>query len=398
MSPVTPRSKKDAIWREKERLEREISEERRRSLVLEKRLEAQGRDLDRLRQRAELAEGLKDELRASSEKLAILARLSKDLASFDQDGVLDACVKRIPYMVGARYASLYLLDPAHATLTLKQHTHGRAIDPVVDLAKAPTSLMALAVKARSLLKVEDLAAYRHPEAGSPLRPNKDRYRTASCIVAPLVAGGDVLGVLNLADRFDERPFSDADLELVRQAADLLAVSLRNAKLFDEVARHAQSDSLTGLLNHAAVFTRLEVEVKRAQRYQHPMGLCLVDLDRFALVNANHGHAAGDAVLIQASRLVRGNVRDVDIPGRWGGDQFVVILPEQNLSGSLVVAERLARLFHDHRFRAGEAIIEVKATIGVAQHAAGRGPTELLRLAEEAVRAARREGRAVGSKS
>jgi diguanylate cyclase (GGDEF)-like protein len=396
MAQPRPRSGKDTK-REKERLERELAEEQRRALVLEKRLEGQTKELERFRRRAELEETLKDELRASSEKLAILAQLSKDLASFDAEGVLDTCVRRIPYLVGARYASLYVLDEKTGALTLKQSTHDRQIDAQVDLTKAPTSLMALAVKSKGLLKVEDLGDWRHPEAGAPSRPNKDLYRTRSCIVAPLVAGGRVLGVINLADRFDERPFSDQDLDLVRQAADLLAVSLRNQRLFEEVERAAQTDALTGLVNHAASFARLEVEVKRAVRYKHLLAICLIDLDKFALVNANHGHAAGDAVIVQAAKLVRGNVRDVDLVGRWGGDEFVVILPEQALAGALVVAERLARLFKETKFKVGDVAIEARATVGVVQHAAGRGPSELLQAAEEALRVARRDGRAVGSK-
>lgn len=401
MARPAPRKSKDTVRPDKgeiSRLERELSEEQRRALVLEKRLETQTKELERLRRRAELEETLKDELRASSEKLAILAQLSKDLASFDQEGVLDTCVRRIPYLVGARYASLYLLDEQTGALTLKQHTHDRPIDAQVDITKAPSSLMALAVRSKGLLKVEDLTEYRHPDGSAPSRPNKDRYRTRSCIVAPLVAGGRVLGVINLADRFDERPFNDKDLELVRQAADLMAVSLRNQRLFEEVERAAQADPLTGLLNHAASFARLDVEVKRAVRYQHQLAICLLDLDKFALVNANHGHAAGDAVLIQAAKLLRGNVRDVDLVGRWGGDEMIVILPEQALAGALVVAERLGRLFRETKFKVGDVAIEAKATVGVVQLSSGRGASEMLRAAEEALRAARREGRVVGSKS
>jgi diguanylate cyclase (GGDEF)-like protein len=397
MRPVSQRSTKDAIWREKERIGRELAEERRRGAVLERRLEEKTGELVRLKARAELAETLRDEIRSGSEKLAILARLSKDLASFDHEGVLDTCVKRIPYIAGARYASLYLLDEKTGSLTLKHHTHDRPIDAQVDLQKAPSTLMALAVRSKGLLKVEDLKDYRDPEVGEPARPHKERYRTRSCIIVPLVERGHVLGVLNLADRLDERPFTDQDVELVKQAADLLAVSLRNARLFEELERAAQTDSLTGLLSHAAVFSRLEIEVKRATRYTHPLGICLVDLDRFALVNANHGHATGDAVLATVAKLVKGNVRDVDIAGRFGGDEFLVILPEQTLKGSLVVAERLSRLLSDHRFRADDRDIQVPATLGVVQHATGRGASELIRLAEEALRGARREGRAVGSK-
>jgi diguanylate cyclase (GGDEF)-like protein len=397
---LTARSRKDEIWKEKERLEETARDQRARIAILEKELEAARRELERVRDRGELTEKLKDDLRASSEKLELLARLTRDLASFDQEGVLKTCVERIPYLVGARTASLYVLDQENKRLlTLKQHTHDRPIDPQVDLEKSPLSLMSQAVKTRSLLLIDDLSHWKRDDGNTPHRPHQDRYRTRSCIVAPLVAHGEVLGVLNLADRFDDRPFDrNADLELVRQAADVLAVSLRNARLWNEVQRASRTDSLTGLLNHKALVDRLDVESSRAKRYGHDLALVLVDIDQFALLNANHGHQAGDAILEQAAKLVRGNVRDVDIVGRSGDDEFAVVLPEQNLKGALVVGERLARIFRDQRFRVGEQLVEATATVGVVQLARGEGGSSALVRSKDAVSGARSEGRAVGIKS
>ncbi|MEZ0230479.1 MAG: GGDEF domain-containing protein [Planctomycetota bacterium] len=396
---VSPRSKKEEIWQEKERLEEEAKEQKRRLAILEKEVEGLKKELDRSKERSVFAEKLKDDLRASSEKLGILATLTRDLASFDQDGVLKTCVERIPYLVGARTASLYLFDPVKKLLTLKQHTHDRPIDPIVDVEKAPGSLMAQAIRTRSLLFVSDLTQFKREDGSSPARPHQDRYKTRSCIVAPLVAGGEALGVLNLADRFDEKPFDpNADLDLVRQAADVLAVSLRNARLFDEVQSASRTDSLTGLFNHRALVERLDIESKRAKRYGHDLALVLVDVDGFALLNANHGHQAGDAVLEQSAKLVRGNVRDVDIVGRTGGDEFAVVLPEQNLKGALVVGERLARIFKDQRFRVGDKIVEASATIGIVHLTTGESASEALVRAKDAVLGARREKQSVGIKS
>lgn len=224
MNPVTPRSKKEDIWAEKERLETEARSAQRQTTVLEKELLALKRELERARERGELAEKLKDELRAQSEKLALLTSLTRDLASLDVEAVLKTCVERIPYLVGARRASLYLYDPQKKLLMLKQHTHERTIDPLVDVLRAPASLMAQAVRSQTLLMIDDLADYRRDDGQTPERPNRDHYRTRSCMVCPLVAGGEVLGVMNLTDRFDDRPFDrNADLDLVRQACDLLAV-------------------------------------------------------------------------------------------------------------------------------------------------------------------------------
>src|SRR5262249_7892821 len=152
---------------------------------LERELATVRHELDRLKERGEFAEKLKDELRASSEKLALLTRLTRDLASFDQEGVLRTCVERIPYLVGARTASLYLYDGSKKLLPLKQHTHDRPIDPIVDVEKSPASLMVQAVRAKALLLISDLADFKRDDGTTPARPHKDRYHTRSCMVAPL---------------------------------------------------------------------------------------------------------------------------------------------------------------------------------------------------------------------
>ena len=397
---LTPKSKKDEIWKEKERLEDEARSSGRRAMVLEKELETLRKELERTLERASFTEKLAEDLRTQSERLAVLARFTRDLASFDQEGVFRACVERIPYLARARYASLYIYDARKNHLVLKQHSHNRPIDPLVELSVVPGSLMAQAVRTHSLLLIDDLSGFRREDGGEVARPNKDRYRTRSCIVAPLVAGDEVMGVLNLADRFDERPFDNSDRDIIRQATDLVGMSLRNARLFDEVQRATRTDSLTGFFNHRATLERLELEAKRARRYGHGLALLLVDLDRFALVNANHGHSGGDLVLEQAAKLIRSNVRDVDICGRTGGDEFAVILPEQQISGATVVGERLARVFGDQRFRVGEApeaLVEPRATVGIVLLTQDESASEALQRAKEAIEQARREGKPLFAK-
>jgi diguanylate cyclase (GGDEF)-like protein len=255
------------------------------------------------------------------------------------------------------------------------------------------------VRTRAILIIDDLAGYRRDDGTEVARPNKDRYRTRSCIVAPLVAGDEVVGVLNLADRLDERPFNkNSDLEILSQAADLVAMSLRNARLFDELEHANRTDSLTGFLNHRAALERLENEAKRARRYGHGLSLVLVEFDQFALVNANHGFAAGEFVLEQSAKLIRSNVRDVDICGRTDRDEFAVILPEQHVKGAVVVGERLERIFKVQQFRVGETIIAATATVGVVQLNQNESASEALQRAKDAIDGARRDGKSLGVKS
>ncbi|MCW8140253.1 MAG: sensor domain-containing diguanylate cyclase [Planctomycetota bacterium] len=392
MTQVTRQSRKDELWHELQRV-RQAAEAQR--AVLEGEATRLRDENERLQDRARFVEELSERVRAANEKLEILTSLTKELASFDVDGVLAVSVQRIPYLVGARFASVYVLDPVREELHLKHHTHGREIDRVVELEANPNSLMARAVRGRKVLCIDDLGSWQ-PQAGpTPERPHQERYQTSSCIVAPLIAAGEVQGVLNLADRFDNRPFDEGQLALIRQARDLVAVSLRNARLFDEVQRAARTCSLTGLMNHQAFVDALEAEARRAERYDKPLALLVCNMRGIRLLNANHGHQAGDAVLLQAAHVLRHNTRDVDIAGRIGGSEFGLILPELDRPGAIVLAERLGRLLTGTRFMIGSDTCTVPATLGLGVYRRGMTGPDLLREALEAVDRGRGQDLLVG---
>lgn len=394
MAQVTRQSRKDELWQELQRV-RQAAEAQR--AVLEGETSRLREENERLQDRTRFVEELSERVRAANEKLEILTSLTKELASFDVDGVLAVSVQRIPYLVGARFASVYVLDPAREELTLKHHTHGREIDRVVDLNANPSSLMARAVRGRKVLCIDDLGRWQPPGGDSPARPHQEQYQTSSCIVAPLIAAGEVQGVLNLADRFDNAPFDEGQLALIRQARDLVAVSLRNARLFDEVQRAARTCSLTGLMNHQAFIEALDAEVKRAERYQKSLALLVVNMRGIRLLNANHGHQAGDAVLLQAAHVLRQNTRGVDVAGRIGGSEFGLILPELEPAGALQVAERMGLLLTGTRFMIGSDTCTVPATLGLASYQRLGSGADLLREALDAVDRGRARDLLVGTR-
>lgn len=394
MAQVSRTSRKEELWQELQRV-RQASKAQK--AVLEGETTRLREENERLSERARFVEELSERVRAANEKLEILTSLTKELASFDVDGVLAVSVQRIPYLVGARFASVYVLDPIREHLVLKHHTHGREIDRIVDLNAAPNSLMARAVRGRKVLCIDDLGRWSGPDGERPERPNRGQYTTSSCIVAPLIAAGEVQGVLNLADRFDNEAFDEGQLALIRQARDLVAVSLRNARLFDEVQRAARTCSLTGLVNHQAFVEALDGEVKRAERYGKSLGLIVVNLRGVRLINANHGHQAGDAVLLQAAHVLKQNTRAVDVAGRIGGSEFGLIVPELDGRGALHLAERMGRLLTGTRFMIGSDTCTVPATLGVAEYRRGSTGADMLREALEAVDRARSRDLLVGTR-
>ena len=163
----------------------------------------------------------------------------------------------------------------------------------------------------------------------------------------------------------------------------------NARLFSEVQRLAVTDSLTGLYNRHKLNESLETEVERARRYGRPLSMIMIDMDGLKAVNDSQGHQAGDAVLQQAAQAVRSQVRRVDSPTRFGGDEFIVLLPEA--SGE--EAERVARRIAARILAVRVGGVAVSASLGVAEWSAQfPSSKEFLASADAALYDAKRAGR------
>ena len=134
---------------------------------------------------------------------------------------------------------------------------------------------------------------------------------------------------------------------------------------EELARKSMTDSLTGLLNTACIVQRCDQEISRAKRYDQPVSFLLVDVDGFRTVNETHGHPVGNEVLRSLAQLVRVNVRGADTVGRYGGEEFLLILPQTARAGAVTLAERLRKAIEVSTFTVGLATVKVTVSIGVA---------------------------------
>ena len=150
----------------------------------------------------------------------------------------------------------------------------------------------------------------------------------------------VRGVLALYDRLGRDEFDDADLDNLCAFAAQAAVAVRNVRVHEEARRLSHTDSLTGLFNHRTLTESLRREVERASRFGHQLCVLALDLDMFKDVNDSYGHAAGDAVLVEFARRLRGEIREVDLAFRQGGEEFVILLPETDAIGGITLAQRL----------------------------------------------------------
>ncbi len=173
--------------------------------------------------------------------------------------------------------------------------------------------------------------------------------------------------------------------------DILAASLANAKLYERVKNESEMDYLTETRSRRVFDAMLEAEYKRSLRYDHAFCVMILDVDRFKTINDQHGHSAGDQILCGLAEVLRGELRETDVLARYGGDEFVILMPQTKLDGAMDLADRMRRTVGSRLSIAGQTIT---ISCGVAEWTGLRDETiaEVLRRADAALYQAKRGGR------
>ena len=215
----------------------------------------------------------------------------------------------------------------------------------------------------------------------------------SLIFVPLFAGDKLLGVLSVQSHL-RNAYDRRKVETVRAIGAYIAIAIENARLFSQVQRLATIDGLTGVLNRRRLTETIEDAHLKAKRYVRTAGILMIDLDHFKRVNDTYGHEAGDEVLRTVSRTFSERLRSSDAIGRFGGEEFVVLLPETDLAGASALAERLRKAVADLKIQLpGGQTVGVTASFGVSV-LQPEDPTyeAVLRRADQALYRSKQAGR------
>ncbi len=221
----------------------------------------------------------------------------------------------------------------------------------------------------------------------------------SMILLPLIRQDKVIGSLNLASRWVDRFTPDSSTDFVERMASILAICIENSLNHERLKQVGLTDPLTGVFNRRYFESRCQEEVAHVRRRKSPLSCMFLDIDKFKRINDTHGHAAGDKVLCMVAKLIKSGLRGNDVMARFGGEEFVVLLPQTRLQTACEIAERIRATIEAQSYPvSAKENLAVTISIGVAQAqdileeedmAAAR---KLLAAADDAVYQAKKSGR------
>lgn len=229
----------------------------------------------------------------------------------------------------------------------------------------------------------------------PIEPNFKPYPGESgspihnIMCLPLLVEKRSIGVMNIVNKRN-KGFTDADVAFAGTMASQIALTIEKARLYEL----SITDGLTKLFVHRYFQVALSNELKRAKRYGSCVSLILMDIDHFKKFNDTWGHQTGDMVLREVAKIVRCTIRDTDVAARYGGEEFCVILPETDLEGGRLFAERLRQKVESSIFPGPKGDLKVTISLGLSALPYNYAETtvEMMKIADEALYEAKHAGR------
>lgn len=327
---------------------------------------------------------LKNELSLAQREINFYEDVSKTLtSSLDLGNSLKKVMERIKEMTKAEAWSILLVDQETGDLVFEK----------LESKKAK-------VIRKFRLKIGEGIAGWVAQEGIPLivpDVTKDKrffgeidkaihFKTKSLLCAPIKSQNQVIGVLELVNKKTGNPFKKDDLDLVIRIIDQLAIAIERTSLYQRMKELAITDDLTKLFNTRYLNRTIEVEIQRASRYNTSVSLIFMDIDYFKNVNDRHGHLIGSKILVEMAQLLLKSLRTVDIVARYGGDEFVIVLPQTSPDAAAQIAERMRKAIEDYTFLKKEGyLLKLTASFGVASYPeSAKTKEDLIRLADEAM--------------
>jgi diguanylate cyclase (GGDEF)-like protein len=333
---------------------------------------------------------LKEQLRGTASDLdrsqaafrRAISRLGETLAAtHDREKILEAVSETAQLAVGAQRGIFYEYIPARKVLLARSGVGPDAPELTLPLG---TGLAGTSAAGR--------VALRYPGPTAPVFPEPE---VETAMAVPFSSRGQLLGVVAVYGHTtgETTTFSDDDVEALVTLVAQAGTAVDNVSLHEEAQRLSITDGLTGLWNRRQLDLRCQEELERAIRFGRPVGVVFCDVDRFKDVNTEWHHQGGDAVLVEVAQRLSAATREIDVVARYGGEEFVLLLPETDLAGSQILAEKVRRAMCEEPVEHAGRQRTVSLSLGVAAYPhSGTSVRTLLAAAQEALGRAKQNGR------
>jgi diguanylate cyclase (GGDEF)-like protein len=323
-------------------------------------------------------------LERRNRELEVLIEIGKALTStVDLEDVLTLIMDQVGRLLKTQSWSLLLRDEDTGDLTFEI-----AVSPAADKLKgmkipAGQGLAGWVAEHGEALVLSDVSG---DERFSDQFDRVSSFITQSALCVPVRSRDHVLGVIELVNGPNEKVFKDADLQILSTIADYAAIAIENARNFMRISELVITDDLTGLYNGRYLHTLIEEEIERVRRFGGKLSLIFIDLDFFKTINDTRGHLVGSRTLSEVGKLIKGNVRKICKAARYGGDEFVIVMPNTGKSGAMTLATKLCELFRAYDFLDdNEVSFNMTASFGIATFPDDADSRDgLIRLADQAM--------------
>jgi diguanylate cyclase (GGDEF)-like protein len=322
---------------------------------------------------------LYNKISREAKETAILYEVGQTfISTLDFEQLLNNILKRLKETFGYLTLEIYLVDEETQELYARSSTKDSDDLKQIRLKIGKDGITGYVAATRKMYYCSDVSKDSHYISGLA------EVRSEVCF--PLLIGDRLIGVLNVESK-ETNGFTPEAINLLSILSAQIAIALENAWLYEETKKLSLTDPLTALPNRRSFNMFLATEIKRAVRYHRPFSILMIDFDDFKVYNDRFGHPAGDAILQKFSQLMKETIRDVDFLGRYGGDEFIAVLPETDTSFALEVAERIR-----NKIAAQEIGVKITVSVGIASFPEDiRDKRGLIELADQACYEAKQLG-------
>jgi diguanylate cyclase (GGDEF)-like protein len=302
---------------------------------------------------------------ATAKRLAILTDIVKTANSIlEPRKVIELIMAKVQQLIPSEAWSMLMVDEERRELTFELALGEKAKDVSSFRVRIGEGIAGWVAETGKPTIVNDVS--RDPRFSGKF-DSKTQFRTRSILCAPLISRGRTIGVVEIINRRGGR-FTQADLEMLLTLVEPCAIAIENAVLFQKTEQLTITDDLTRLFNSRYLNVYIGREIKRCRRHGIPLSVIFLDLDGFKHINDQFGHLAGSRTLAEVGGILSQAVRESDILARYGGDEFVVVLPETPPSGAMVIAERIRRAIEMHCFLEAQGLqARISASFGIASY-------------------------------